>query len=160
QAFREDVVAVSKDVVPAVGSRLKDGDPVVRRLALSAIHQIAAALNTLIYDPEEPGTLPQHDRKPANWSAEEKKKVAEARAKLDAEAKLFQPLLEMLKAQGAGLAVTLTDADVEVRVLARRALEMMGSARLRILRREESVPDPDANGEAKVGDKGPTDPLA
>jgi HEAT repeat protein len=163
EALRGDVLGVSKEVVPAAGSRLdskKEGDPLVRRFALSAIHQVAAAFNTLIYDPENPADFPQHDRKYAQWSGKEKKKVAEARAVLEAEARQYQPLLEALKAQGPTLALTLTDADVEVRVLGRRALEMIGNARLRIQRRDESVPDPDAKGADKVGDNGPTDPLA
>jgi HEAT repeat protein len=155
EAFAKDVVGVSTEVVPAAGSRLhpkknKDGDTQVRRFALSAIHQVAAALNTLILEPVEAGKLPQPDRDPKTWDKKEKKAVADARADLEEEAKLYQPLLEVLKAQGDAVADALTDADVEVRVLARRALEMMGSANLRILRREASVP-----GSGKVGDQGP-----
>jgi HEAT repeat protein len=74
------------------------------------------------------------------------------------EGKLVQPILLVFKDQGDQLAAALTDADIEVRVLARRCLEMLGTSRQRLLRREESIPNPPGTA-PKIGDKVATDPL-
>jgi HEAT repeat protein len=158
EAEKKDVVAVGKEVVGAAGTCLAKSDAQVRRFGADAIYQTATALNNLISSPIEAGILPPRHRD--KWTEREKQDVALARKIFEMEAELFQPLLEALQGQGKAVADTLSDPDSGARVLARRALELLGSARLRILRRDDSVPPTPGEPAPKVGDKGPTDPLA
>jgi HEAT repeat protein len=152
---KELLVALMTEVVPAAGQCQKDSDAIVRRGGLSAIVQVGAAFTDLILDPEDATKMPVAGLKPENWSKYDKETVAKARGLLDEEAKLFGPLEAALKDQGDALAAALKDSDMDTRVLARQALELIGSARQRLIRRDASVPRdvgtpamPDVLGEA------------
>lgn len=138
-ATKADVISVSAAVVPAAGQASQSPDAITRRNGLDAIGQAGAALNDLIPDPFEAEKFPPATRP---WDELEKRKVNDARNELKGEYKLFEPLLIAFQGQGNTIAGALQNSDDNTRVLARRALEWIGSSRLRLIRRDASVPTP------------------
>ena len=131
-------------------SCLRDPEPVVRSNGLDALAQAAAAQEELVQFPEK--DLPTPERPFMYWTAPQKEEVQKARAKLNDEFKLHQPLQQALKGQGPAIAAALEDPELQVRMLARRSLELLGSARLRWLRRVTSIPNPEDGKATRIPD--------
>jgi HEAT repeat protein len=155
EANRGDLISAAAEAVPAAGRCLRDSDVVVRRFGADALQQAGLVLRSQI-DPYELPELPQSGRK---WSVAETKRVQEARASVKATNDLIRPLVNAVKDQADALAAGLVDPDLEVRVLSRRALDQIGTARLRIVRWEENLPVPAGSPEPKSEGKEPTDTL-
>jgi len=142
QATDEDVVHCAAAVVPATGACLKDSDVVVRRKGLEALVQAASALRDLMPTTGTGSDQNREQMPPIGrpWTVKEREFVKMAVESLDKKEELFAPLLIALKDQGGAIAKALSDPDDKVRVLSRRALELMGSARLLLNRVREVIP--------------------
>lgn len=115
-APRSDLVLVASTVLPAVHAGLEDAQPEVRRPCLQAIGLACLALDRLMEEP------PRGEQSPP-------------RRPLEAEQEELLPLLQALHDQGSVLEHFLRDPDVELRILTHKALEELGIARERWLRR-------------------------
>lgn len=115
-ASRGDLVRVASRVVPAVQAGLDDVLPEVRRHCLRTIGLACAALTRLMEEP------PRSER------------LSPPRS-LQAEYQQLWPLLQALRDQGPVLERLLQDRDLETRILTYKALEELGVARARWLRR-------------------------
>jgi len=133
---REEQAAIATAVVPQAGRGLEDADYRVRRYCIESIQLAALILSDLTPDPSGPPFL-LIGRKPTKMELEE---IERYREDVEAERKLQLPLARALAAQSAGLGRRLSDSDAELRFLAAQALEEMGMARLRMLRKVNSVP--------------------
>jgi HEAT repeat protein len=153
-ALPPDIMEASARVVGPGGECSKDSDAVVRRNGMEAIYQAAATLQDLVPKPDEPTLLPPSTRL---WSDAEKRMVQEATQKYQADKALYQPLIDAFKEQAENLARTVADPDAEVRITVRHALDMIATARLRLLRYEWSIPNPNV---PKDNLQAPTDALA
>jgi HEAT repeat protein len=118
-----EVVAVCAAVVPAAAAGLADSSTEVRRRCGGALARAAAALSGLVLAP-----LPGAANDPDVY----RRQVEEERAALG-------PLIRALSAQAAPLALAAADPDVRVRLLARRALDDVAEARLRLILRTHSA---------------------
>ena len=142
EEFDEDVIHCAAAVVPVAGTCLKDGDPVVRRNGLEALALAATVLQDLIpgvgsalgFDPAK---MPASGRL---WTANEKEIVKLDQEILNAKEELFAPLVVAMKDEGGLMARCLTDKDLQVRKQSRQALELIGSARLRLRRLRDVIP--------------------
>ncbi len=124
-----DVVAVGQAVVPAASPGLKDADAEVRRLSTAAIGQVAFTLYDLVPHPRGPGEI----------TVGSDRTERERRQSEGASPRVLRPLTVVLRDQAPTLSRAVSDPDLEVRLLARRTLEDMGSARRRLLRLAASV---------------------
>ena len=115
-APRGDLVLVASTVLPAVHAGLEDVRPEVRRRCLQTIGLACAALSRLMEEP------PRSER-------------SSPRRPLEAEHEELRPLLQALRDQGPILERFLHDEDPETRILTHKALEELGIARERWLRR-------------------------
>jgi hypothetical protein len=115
-APRSDLVLVASTVLPAVHAGLDDAQPEVRRRCLESIGLACTALTRLMEEPPE---------------IEE----SSPRRPLQAEYEELRPLLQALRDQGPLLERFLHDQDPEARILTHKALEELGVARERWLRR-------------------------
>ncbi|MGH7170431.1 MAG: HEAT repeat domain-containing protein [Gemmataceae bacterium] len=115
-APRSDLVLVASTVLPAVHAGLEDARPAVRRRCLQTIGLACAALSRLMEEPP-----PSEESSP--------------RRPLEAEHEELRPLLQALRDQGPILERFLQDEDAESRILTHKALEELGIARERWLRR-------------------------
>jgi HEAT repeat protein len=138
----DEVLDCANQVVRATPVCLNDKDVVVRRNGLEALFQATTALVDQI-----PGTGPGADldreaMPPSGrqWTQFERTRVNLGVEALEKKEKTIAPVLAALKDEGGLIAKTLTDPDVQVRVLSRRALEMMGSSRLRLNQARNVVP--------------------
>jgi HEAT repeat protein len=131
EATLGDVVATGRLVVPAVATGLRDPDTEVRRTCAEALEQAASALSTLVPQPRQ----------------EETGEVEAERRGLETARRELQPLAEALGAVGPELGRALRDPDAQIRLLALRALEDMGTSRQRLLR---IAPTPPASGPRSV----------
>jgi HEAT repeat protein len=156
EAFPGDVIEISKEVVPAAGVALRDPDVGVRRTALAALRQAATTFGELVPEPIDPAKFPPPGRA---WTQQELTNRRKEAGKVEADEKLFAPLVTALASQGQGLANLLGDPDTQVRLEARRALEMLGNARLRLRRYATSVPEPPGAAVNQVAQKEKADPL-
>jgi hypothetical protein len=115
-ASRSDLVLAASAILPAVRAGLDDVSPEVRRRCLETIRLVSTALTRLMGEPagnEDPT----------------------ARRSLRAEYAELRPLLSGLHDQGPMLERFLHDDDLETRILTHKALEELGVARDRWLRR-------------------------
>jgi HEAT repeat protein len=151
EASMQDVVGAATAVVPAAGVGVSDDDAQVRRASLEAMRAAAATLEKLIPEPtdffkvrlfrDEP--FPRYLFPPRNFelSKTEREQIEAAARAVSAEQKLFRPLMDALADQGKTLAAHLVeDKDADVRLLSRKVLEFMASARQRMNRLILSVP--------------------
>jgi HEAT repeat protein len=121
RAPRAEVVRVAAGVLPAARRGLQDWHPEVRRRLAGALALAAGALARLTSDPGEAGN------------------EAEARQRLEAERAELLPLARALRDEAPALARALRDADVEVRLLAQKALEEMAQAHRRWVRQRAAL---------------------
>ncbi len=140
------MVEMSATVVPAAARGLTDRDPEVRRLCAAAIHEAAQLLTDMIAEPVG-SEYPPAERP---LTEDERKAIDFDRENILRERKELTPLTNALRDQAGALSVAVSDPSPAVRVLVLHALEQMGSARLRLLRRAASVPDV---GPVNGGDK-------
>lgn len=141
EANEQDVIETSKEVVPGAGIGVRDPDVLVRRMSLQAIRQAATTFGELIPEPYAPSDFPPPGRP---WTkGEQDDRTFKARY-VSKRIQIFEPLILALASQGEALAATLSDPDVVVRLETREALEMIGNARQRLKRYQESVPTPPA----------------
>jgi HEAT repeat protein len=129
EVTRDDVVQAGKVVLPAVARGADAADARVRRLCVESIGRTAATLAKLVSDAQLP---------------EERAERAEYRKGVQEELAALKPLIVALREQGPVLVRALTDADSQVRLFARLALEDgdVANNRLRALRRA-AAPDAD-----------------
>lgn len=161
---RRELLRTASLVVPAAAEGLRDADAGVRRLSGEAILQAGVALSDMIYDPP-PRDWPPEGRA---LTPEEQKEIEIYRQAVEAERLAVTPLMKALGAAAPDLAKAVNDQDLAVRLVARRGLEEMGVARLRLLRRAASVPptgpaakEPDkGSGEESEAPQPPTRPVA
>jgi HEAT repeat protein len=136
----DDVMISGNEAVLAVGLTFGDQDLLVRRGGLQTITLAATALNDLVPLPEKREDLPPRVDKIEDLSQRQVNQLKELHMLLGNEARIFGPVQEALKSQGANIANVLDDADPEIRYLSRKAFEQMAGARNKIKRRLESVP--------------------
>ncbi|HEV8059884.1 MAG TPA: HEAT repeat domain-containing protein [Gemmataceae bacterium] len=120
ECSRADLVKAGRMATLCTGRALADSDVEVRRKSADAICQAAEALRLLVQAFENGDEL-----EPAEKFREH---VTEERTEL-------LPLIDALKEQSQALTRALADADVEVRLAARRALEDMTHPQLRLVYR-------------------------
>jgi HEAT repeat protein len=120
----ETVVPLATVVVQAAGTGSEDPSSDVRRLCMEAIGRSAAALGGLVREPAEAADV-------EDWRAYHRE--------IDAERAAVQPLVQALRQQTRALARAAADGDVSVRVVARKALEEVALARLRLRRRASAA---------------------
>ena len=115
-APRSDLVLTASTVLPAVHAGLEDARPEVRRRCLQTIGLASTVLSRLMEEP--PSSEQSSSGRP-----------------LEAEHEELRPLLQALRDQGPILERFLHDEDAESRILTHKALEELGVARERWLRR-------------------------
>jgi HEAT repeat protein len=115
EAFRTEVLQVSRAILPVVGRGLTDADSEVRRLSLETIRQATLAVGKLIADPR--GSLTDDPEE----VEEHRHAVARERADLEA-------LARELKDLAPPLSAVLRDSEPGVRLRAHQALEEVEAA--------------------------------
>jgi HEAT repeat protein len=131
------IVQLGTAILPVASVGLTNLDAQVRRLAAEALEQLTAALDNLVPQPrtgEEP-LDPQAERKELGSIQSE-----------------LAPLLEAFGQQKTVLKKALQDDDVQVRLRTLRALESLGSARLKLLRNVAPNPAPANSPERGAGE--------
>lgn len=136
---RAEAVQAAQAAVGAAGQGVRDSHVEVRRRCLEAIHAAAAALSgdDMIIPPRSAQDFPPADRK---LSADERAEIEAYRKNIEQERTELMPLIRALSEQGSAIADSLDDPNLAVRLLATRTLEDMAQARLRLRRKESSVP--------------------
>jgi HEAT repeat protein len=134
EAKGPDVLEAARRIIEVAKPGLTYSDPRVRALTLDAVLKSLNAFREQIKEPDP--KLPPTGRP---LSPFERKVIDEARAAVDAEQKLYQPVVKAILAQRQPLARLMDDPDPKVRLEARKALEAVGDARLRIRRLVASV---------------------
>jgi HEAT repeat protein len=140
EPFRTAIV-----VVPAAGKALLDGDPEVRRLAISAAQRASAALVNLM-PTVNAAELPPQDRP---LTDKEREEVLTEQARVNAMLEGINPLLEAYRGQSANLTRALSDEDPAVRLDARRIMEDLALCAQKLQRAREQLAYP----ELKAPDK-------
>jgi HEAT repeat protein len=116
---RSYIVQLGTAILPLAGKGLGSSDPAVRRLAAEGIEQLAASLDSHVPQPR---------------AGEEAIDLQGERNQLGSAYRELMPLLEALSQQKPVFATALQDTDSQVCLLILRALESLGSARLKLLR--------------------------
>jgi HEAT repeat protein len=153
-AHDPNLLDTSTAVIPVAGVALKDADAEVRRHGVEAVRQAAENLTDAIELPVGPG-LPSPGRP---LTQEERERITRYRQEVEAEVGLLTPLLDRLGDQGQSLARLVLDPEVGVRVVALRALEQIGYAREKLMRRQATMP-PLLEGGRLPGPRGRPKPL-
>jgi len=138
EAKREEILEVSAAVTPAAGLGLDDRDVIVRRLSLATLLEAAMSLSNLIPEPFDAKEVPPRN---VPLTDSQRKLVRFKAAKVKQNEDALAPLAKSLAAQGERVGREMTDPDAEARLLARRVLEFMANARLRMRRRWETLPE-------------------
>lgn len=121
---RRTAVDICRLVAPVCATGLSDGNGLVRLRCTEALHRCAEVLATLIPPPVTPGD--------AEHAIALTQQVAE-------ETGLVMPLVMALRQQTAAVARVTGDAEPQVRLRARQALQDIAEVRLRLLNRTSSV---------------------
>jgi HEAT repeat protein len=129
-------VACAKCVVPAIGPGLHDPDVEVRRQATQALAEAALAFRTRIGD--EKFEMPQG----RDLTKAEKQDLEDFKKKLADETEELKPLAEILHRQSKDLLAAISDTDPEVRLMARRAVEELGTARQKLQKKAAMIEVP------------------
>jgi HEAT repeat protein len=124
EATRADMVRMGCAVVPLAARGLGDADPRVRRRSMEALGQTADGLQKLVV---------------ATRAADEPDEPGNSRRQIEEERDELLPLIRALRDQGPALTRGLGDADPDVRLMARQALEDMTNPQLQLLQRAASV---------------------
>jgi HEAT repeat protein len=138
----EEVIQSIQQVITALPAAIQDKDIVVRRNGLDALLEATSALLEQMPNTQAGSPLSRDDMPPSGrlWAPDERLTVKIGEEFLENKEKLIAPVLQALKRLGGLIANTLTDSDVQVRVLSRRALEMMGRSRLQLNQARDIVP--------------------
>jgi HEAT repeat protein len=136
ETTRTDVVNMGCAVIPLAGAGLHDSEAEVRRRCTEAIGQAADGLHKLVS---------------AHRSGEGREEQAEHRRQIEQEREELAPLIRALRDQVPALTRALGDADAEVRLLARRALEDMTHPQLRLMERATALDRAGLNPAAPLG---------
>jgi HEAT repeat protein len=158
-----EVVLTAQEMVRLAGQGAADPDPQVRFHCLRAIFLAGSELEKMIplasdyfkdqlRQPPFPPFLFTKKGRPRPDSPLGKRVLA-LRQRLQNDLRVYQPLVDVLGAQGALLARHLDDPDQETRLLTFRTLEMLAGCRLRIQRLWEWLP-PLAEDELPSGEVG------
>lgn len=148
-AARNELVATSTAVLGAASKGLAATQPVVvRQASVDACRQITAALLDLIPDPLDPSAYPPPGRL---LGPEERRRFIQERRAQELEAEEFRPLLLAFLANISDLAKASLDEEAAIRIKARHVIEELAAVRVRMVRREESIPKVGADGEALDG---------
>jgi HEAT repeat protein len=137
EATPQEVIEVGAAVVPVAGLGVEDRDVGVRRLSLATLEAAGMTLTGRVLELFEAKDIPP---KTGELTKYQQGKVAFFRKMLEEDDQFLAPLVKALADQGERLATALTDPDPQARLLARRALEWMANARVRLLRRWQSLP--------------------
>lgn len=137
EVSRDEISKMSTAVVPQAVRGLNDTEVAVRKNVLEAIELAGSLLTEQVPDPPAASQFPPPGRKP---SAEEEKDIKAFRETLQEERRQMEPLVNALDAAAPAVGKKLTDPVPEIRYLAAKALEDMGYARQRILRRAGVIP--------------------
>jgi HEAT repeat protein len=116
---RAYIVQLGTATLPLAAKGLMSSDPAVRRLAAEGVEQLAGSLDSHVPQPR---------------AGEETVDLESERKQLVSIQHELMPLLETFSRQQAVLARGLQDRDVQVCLLIQRALESLGSVRLKLLR--------------------------
>ena len=140
EQITRDLLDVTLAVNQATNVALGDEDEQVRKLLLEAIHESAKALgdSNLIPEGMPRTSFPPEGRELTE--AEKKEIVASQKLVMD-DLSAVEPVLFVYQAQGPALAQALQSQSPAIRLAAIRAVEEIGSLRLRIRRRVLSVPN-------------------
>src|SRR5262249_20755721 len=138
EAKGPDVLEASRWVIDVAGPGLAYSDPRVRAITLEAVLKALNAFREQIREPNPPVKLPPPDRK--LLTPAERKIIQDWRDTVQADEKLYRPIVLAIRKQARPLARLLTDPDPKVRLEVRKALEAVGDARLRMQRLAASVP--------------------
>jgi HEAT repeat protein len=165
EAKGEDVVDAARWILWAAGPGLAYSDPRVRELTLDAVLKSLQAFREQVPEPFDPSKLPPSDRP---LTPRERKELKAAHDLVQDEQNSYAPLVAAARKLAEPLAALLNDPAPRVRLEARRVLETVGEARLRMLRRAGSVPALPAEGAAAAplrpvaqkAAEGKEDPLA
>lgn len=141
-APRRDVINTGSAVVPLAAQHInvkKEPDAEVRRQCANAISLTARVMAEYIrdLDPRQEERFPPPGRP---RSAEEKREIQRYADDVREEREAFMTLMKTLQGAAGALAVAGSDPDEEVRLRAYEALDQMGNARERLLRRQNSIP--------------------
>ncbi len=137
EAAPKDVMDTSTAVVQVAGVGMHDRDAQVRRSSLEALLAATFAFSELVPEPYAVNYFPPEGRP---TTPAERVQIRQALEQLKKEKELFAPLIGAMRKEGGNLARALSDPDPEVRINARRSLEMIGNTRQRLQRRMDSVP--------------------
>jgi HEAT repeat protein len=158
QVIPDEVARTATAVVPAAAPGLGDPDLLVRKLCLEALQLAGNLLTDLVTNPRRQ-EFPPADRK---VTKEEREEIAVYRKEVEDERRMVLPLARALNAEAGAVARALTDPVPEIRYLAALALEDMGYARLKLLRKAASVPaeqPPDKDDKEAKLRRGHRDPF-
>jgi HEAT repeat protein len=144
QTHNLPLIEMSKDVVPLAGQALADSDPGVRRLGAEAVQQAAQNLTDSILLPVSLDFPPPG----RPLTPDERDRITDYRREVQGERKLLEPLMTSLKEEAPALARAARDPDPAVRVLSLRALEQVGYAREKLIRRYATMPAAPAESES------------
>lgn len=134
---RDELLAISRTIVPIAARGTRDADATVRRNSLDALHQVAISLADTIADPRARIEFPPEGRKP---SQAEEQFIRQYRAEVDLERQELLPLAEALQKQAADFRRVLTDPDSSVRLEACDTMIEIGLVRVKLQRRVASIP--------------------
>lgn len=138
-ATRKDLLDVLQMVAPVAAIGVKDADSEVRMLSLQAVQVAAQALAELLEVPESFG---RKNFPPPGWklSANEQARIIDAYRRAEQDLASVKPMLDSFRKEVLTYAEGLRDPEPRVRLAAARAFENLGNARLRLVRRANSLP--------------------
>ena len=159
---KKDVIDAARWVVKEAPAGLADSNPRVRTLTLDAILKSLQAFREQIPEPVAEKEFPPHG---AKLTEADRKTIRTYQDIVQKDVDAFKPLIEDLVKLGTPLARLVNAPSSRVRLDARKALEAIGQARLRLLRFITSVPTlPNETGVSAplrpVSQKAPADPVA
>ncbi|GIW81176.1 MAG: hypothetical protein KatS3mg105_2983 [Gemmatales bacterium] len=129
--LQAEYINVAATIIPEAGRALEDSVTEVRLHGLEAFRQAGILLTEVIPDPFPERDLPAPD---------ELKKL------LDADQQKIKPVVDALVKESAGLQRAIADPTDAIALRARRALEEIAEARLKLLRRRAQLPIPPQEG--------------
>lgn len=150
EATRKDLLDVLQTVAPVAAVGVSDADSEVRMLSLQAVQTAAQALAELLEVPEGLGrqNFPPAGRR---LSANERARILDAYKQTEESLALIKPMLDSFRKEVNAYAAGLRDPQPRVRLAAARAFENLANARLRLVRRANSLPTlRDLKGEVEL----------
>jgi HEAT repeat protein len=137
EATGADVLDASRWVIEVAPPGMTYSNPRVRELTLDAVQRSLQAFREQIPEPFETKEFAPPDRQ---ITPQERKKIVAARERVREINEQMDPIVKGVRKLARPLVQVLEDSDPAVRLAARKALESVGEARLRLKRLESSVP--------------------